>query len=771
MRNRTLSSQFLIPLILIGVGAIVTPAQSQTAKHPVFVPTVPANGIPRADSLDKYGTMLEHGDSASVAKANAAGHTGANPRPRTAEIIVLSRAAGDSIVLRWGASTPGGWSSANKTGFIISRGTVQQDGSVDKRTIITLTREPLRPWTMTEWAARANHADRWAAVAAGALHAKSFVPEIQKSTEVGTIKAAVDELFARYAYAMLAADNDPVAANGLALRFVDRTAERGNQYVYTVRPAKKDTTYTVNEGGTVASPGELLPVPPPPDLQAEALDRLVILRWSQGPLGSRYGGFYISRSDDGGTTYRRLNVNLFIPGGQSAQSEAIAYPDSAVVDYHHYRYRVQGVSPFGELSEPAEVEAMPHDITPPPPPIAQRPIDMGRHGIKLSWDIPSVPPDFRGFLVLRSAFWQTGYHAAQERPVSTTPLSDDDAIALAIQKHLLQPSVREYTDSLGVADEPYYIVAALDTSGNISRSFPVYSERIDTTPPSIPTGFAGTIDTTGVVTLHWHPGPEPTLLGYRVYWSNSPVDTFAVRVGRVIADTMFTDTVSVSTLTRKVFYRIAAVNRRYIPSKFSPILAITRPDLVPPASPIFTSVLVSDTAVVLGWAPSPSLDVRSHRILRRTTRDSLWTALRTFGRQDSLYVDKDVIPRTVYEYAVEAIDSSGLHSKPSPTVTARPYDTGIRPGVKDLHALYQEKENVITLTWAYAPIKKEKFWFVVYRDAGANGLTTYKAVDGSLRTFRDTPDTGKGTYRYAVKVATEVGGQAPLSEQVAVVVR
>ena len=768
MKTRISPRRLLAALLLLGTAATQIPMYGQTGKKTVIVPVVPSTGIPRPDSLSKYGALLDKGDSISLAKVAHAAHPGPSPAPRSAVIFVLSRAAGDSIVLRWGPSTAGGWSSANKTGYVVTRGTVRKDGSVDKNSIVQLTQQPLLPWTMPEWSSRADHADRWAAAAAGALHAKSFVPEIQKRTEVGQIKAAVDELLARYAYAMLAADNDPVAANGLALRYVDRSAVKGTQYVYTVRPARKDTAYAVAEGGTVASPGELLPNPPPPDLQAESLDRLVILRWSQGVPGARYGGFYISRSDDGGTTYRRLNAELFIPGGQTLNDETITYPDSSVVDYHQYRYRVQGVTPFGDLSDPAEADALPRDVTPPPAPRVQNPIDLGKHGVKLAWDIPSIPLDLRGFIVLRSALWQTGYHAVQERPLKSVPLADDSAIAIALRNHVLAPTTREYTDTISAADEPYYVVVSVDTAGNVARSLPVYSERIDTTPPSVPTGLTGSIDTLGIVTLHWHRGPEPNLLGYRVYWSNSPVDTFAVRVGWVIPDTSFTDTIEIHTLTKRVFYKITAVTRRYVPSKFSPILALVRPDVVPPASPLFTSVLVSDTAVTLQWTASTSADVSHHRILRRPLSDTLWKALKTLGRSDTSFVDREVVPRTTYEYAIEAIDSSGLHSKPSPTVVARPYDTGIRPPVQNLRATYLPKDDVITLTWAYRPVRKEKFWFVIYRESGGNGLTVYKSVDGTARTFKDSPDNGKGKYRYAVKVATEVGGQPPLSEQVTV---
>jgi uncharacterized protein len=763
-----LSSTRLHAFLLIGAIIAASPeAAGQTAKQTVRVPSVPATGIPNADSLKKYEALLDKGDSVSIDRVLKA-EPGMQLPPRTAQLYVLAKAKGDSIVLRWAPSTSGGWLSGNKTGYVVTRAALNKNGTVDKGSITTLTAAPLRPWTKEEWGQRADHSNRWAAVGSGALHAKAFVPEMQQRSETGQIKAASDELLARYSYAMLAADNDPVAANGLAVRYVDRSAVNGVRYIYSIRTATKDTSYKVLEGVTTASPGVFLPDPPPPGLEAEGQDRLVILRWLEGVPGARYSGFYITRSDDDGKTFVRLHQNLFIPGGQSADDDHIAFPDSAVVNYHRYIYRVQGVTPFGEPSEAAEAEATPRDLTPPPAPVAQRPVDLGRKGMQIAWDMPVMTADVHGFVVLRSAFWQTGYHAAQEPATMKLPESDEAVLARAVQRHLLNVSQRSFTDSLATPAEPYYIVAAVDTAGNLGRSLPVYSERIDTIPPSVPTGIRGTIDTLGVVRLHWHPGPEPNLLGYRVYWSNAADDIFAVRVAAPIADTTFTDTVEVNTLTRHVYYRVTAVNLRYIPSEFSPVITLTRPDIVPPAAPQFVSVAVTDSAVFLKWAPSPSSDVRSHQVLRRLSPDTVWGALKMFGRMDSTYNDRNIVARTTYEYVVEAIDSSGLHSPPSTPVVGRPYDTGVRPQVTDLRAAYEREKKTIGLTWTYSALKKEHFWFVIYRGTAGKGLVTLKALDGSARSFEDDMNIGKGTYRYAIKVRTDAGGEPPLSKTVEV---
>jgi len=62
---------------------------------------------------------------------------------------------------------------------------------------------------------------------------------------------------------------------------------------------------------------------------------------------------------------------------------------------------------------------------------------------------------------------------------------------------------------------------------------------------------------------------------------------------------------------------------------------------------------------------------------------------------DSTYTDRNIIARTTYEYVIEAIDSSGLHSPPSTPVIGRPYDSGVRPLVTDLRAAYKREKKTI----------------------------------------------------------------------------
>ena len=679
--------------------------------------------------------------------------------PRTARLQLVTRVSPDSVVLRWAPTAAGAWLVGNTNGYDLRRVTLDAAGKAVPGSVKWLTPQPLKPWSLEVWKQRAPRTDQYAAIAAQALHGKNFASQGNGISGGKQMRDAANELTDRYSFSMVAADNDAVAAEGLALRYADRDVKRGFTYVYRLMIARKDSTYRIDTAFTVASPAPFQPSPPVRDLGAESQERAIQLTWKNLPPGRAYSGFFISRSDDGGQHFTRLN-NVPFAFGRKGKGDAaeLYYTDTTAVNYRKYRYRVEGVTPFAELSEPAEVNAYASDRTPPPPPVIAKPMQLSPRAFKITWEMPKSAPDLAGFAVYRSGFALKGYHLIY-------PHATDLARARTL---LLPPSTRSFVDSPTVALEPYYIIGAVDTAGNMAQSLPAYGEIVDSTPPAIPTGLKGSIDTTGIVRLSWRLGPEPTIIGYRVLWSNDPSHEFSMRTNQAIPDTAFIDSITINTLSRNIYYRVVAVNARKIFSKPSAILTVRRPDVVPPESPVFTDVRVTDSTVSLVWSPSRSADVRSHRLSRRRSDEAQWKELASLDRSAGSYVDRAVIPRTTYEYQIEAIDSTGLHSRPSPTVTARPYDTGLRPEVENLTVKKDPRTKRITLSWKYSPWRKEKIWFVVYRAMGNGSLMELTSVDGAKRSYEDDRATAAGAYRYAVKVMGEGGVESPLSAAVSV---
>lgn len=672
--------------------------------------------------------------------------------PRSAHLALVARADRDSVVLRWGISTAGGWITGNKAGYLVERVTFKADGNPERRTPERLTAVPLTPWPLEEWKRRSPRDNTYAAIAAQTLYGKTFIPRAMDEKAMNALKNAADELSNRYSFAHFVADNDALTAEGLALRFVDRSVRSGGKYLYRVFPAAKDSTYSLDTAYVLVDAIAFEQAGAPPGLSATGLEGRIELEWKD-PEGLSYSGYYVSRSEDGGRTFKQLTKTPLVtvtPDGATEKAHP-RFLDTSVVNYLKYKYRVCGVTPFAERSKPATVESYGRDLTAPPPPLARIPKQLSKNSVLLEWEMQTPPGDLAGFVIARSANSLTGFAR-----ITGTPLP---------------PAARRFVDPQASEDEPYYLIGALDTAGNMSRSLPVYSILIDSLPPAVPKGLQGTIDTNGVVRLHWRLGPERSILGYRVLWSNDPAHEFSQATPEPVRDTTFVDTVNVNTLSRYVFYRIAAVSTRFAHSEMSPVLALRRPDRFPPEAPVFNNYLVSDSTVWLSWFGSTSNDVAYERLQRRTAGVADWKTIATLRGRQTDFTDRAVAKRTVYEYKIEAVDSSGLVSRAPSSLFARPFDSGARPGPQGLQGSYTMARKSVVLRWLFSATQSEKFWFVVYRAYGSGGLIKYSSVAQKERGFEDRGLVGPGKYRYAIRVITEKGGESVLSPGVEVEVK
>jgi fibronectin type 3 domain-containing protein len=675
-----------------------------------------------------------------VTSALAQGQDSINDKFDPKKISLLVQTDKDSVTLRWVPSDGASWQYANEYGYILERVSMDGDGKFDPKAFRSLTSKPLRPWTKDEWNVRVKSVQSskqnstWLTAAQNLLYYKTSRKSGQPD-DFNDIRDAADEF-----------------TNRLGLRFVDHDVSLGKQYVYRVYVANGangnqnlDTAYQVVDitAHTLS--------PAPADLEVEVGDGKLRLHWRESAVIS-YSGYYIDRSDDGGKNYRRLNgiphITIRPKGALQSSPPESQYTDTTTVNYRLYKYKVRGVTPFAELSNPAETQAMSRDLTPPAAPRSVRAEPVGAHRIRIKWEMKNATADLAGLMIFRSTLSTGGFQSLAQ----------------------LSKTMKEFTDTLAAKEVLYYyIITASDTAGNSSESLSASALIVDSLPPSPPLGLQGTIDTNGVVRLHWHQSPEYNMLGYRVLWANDPKHEFAQRTPTVWTDTTFIDTVSVKTLTPYIYYRVASVNKRRMHSAPSGIFALKRPDLIAPTQPVFTHVIVSDSAVELHWARSRSEDLATQTIERRKQNEGdPWRMLETVGRENESYVDVKVEQSVTYEYRLISVDSSGLRSLPCASVQGRPYDRGIRETVRNLRCSYDSVSKSALLHWDYTPSRKEDYWFVIYRATSKSGLAQYHAIKNEPTEFRDSDLPMKPPYQYAVRVVTKSGAESTLSNVVTV---
>ncbi|MEJ5262112.1 MAG: fibronectin type III domain-containing protein, partial [Ignavibacterium sp.] len=283
-------------------------------------------------------------------------------------------------------------------------------------------------------------------------------------------------------------------------------------------------------------------------------------------------------------------------------------------------------------------------------------------------------------------------------------------------------------------------------------------------------GLRGMIDSTGIVTLHWPLGKDPDITGYRVYFANAADHEFSNITPYPIQDTVFVDTLNLNTLTKEIYYQIAAVDRNFNHSERSEILKLIKPDIVPPTTPLISKYFVTDTAVVLNIIPSSSDDVAQHILYRKGEKQNDWIKIKQFLFVNELknqVVDNQVTGPNYYQYAVQAIDSAGNKSEFSPAVGVRVYKSTEDIQIDGLTAQYNQQSKSVSLKWNKP--KADVSYYVIYRKVNQNRYENFASVDADKNSFEDKEILSVGEYQYGIK-AIYKNGESKISLSAPVVI-
>ncbi|HEY5748085.1 MAG TPA: fibronectin type III domain-containing protein [Chryseolinea sp.] len=670
---------------------------------------------------------------------------------------LLGKFYGDSVVLRWAPADPLLWKAYNTAGYVIERMEIKE-----KMTTAPIREKlnavPIKPWTLEEWKAKARHTDTTAAIAVQLLYGKSNIPEQKagkgrKANDVN-LGDAINQKYDRenrFAMALLIADNSASAANGLGLRFVDKTMQKGKRYVYSIHALTDPAKIKSDSGAVVIKTTQRETAAAMPDIRYEERDRQVIFRWDRAFATLYFTSYNIERSDDGGKTFKRRNHRPYVqpesvngdPDGQ------IIYNDSLPKNYKPYFYRITGITPFGDLGMPSpNIPVMGRDKTAPSPPLSVAAQHLGKRKVKLTWQKTTRESDFAGFMVGRSESVNGPF-----APLTLKPLGKETV---------------SYIDTTAVPwGTNYYVVSAIDTARNTGISVPAYVIMTDTLAPAKPVGLLGKIDTTGIVHVKWTLGKERDLMGYLVYRANAKDHKFVPITKNFIADSTFTDSLSLKTLTEKIYYRIVAFDKNKNPSAYSDMLELKKPDKVAPVAPVFIKFVVSDTTVALSWVASNSADATTQTLYRREP-GGVWTEVARLKKDSTRFTDTKVKKLTWYEYTLIANDDDGNRSERSFPLKVRVYDSGMRQKIEGFLAKVNTDKKSVGLSWKY-PATGD-YYFLVYRSVNGSGLEMYQQVAGDKYAFADT-NVPKGTYEYAVKAIYRDGGQSLITKNMKVEIK
>lgn len=655
---------------------------------------------------------------------------------------IIARNYGDSIVVRWAPGNAVSWLLSQKNGFVLERKAFTKNQK-NVYTLVDSSSMHILPWTLNEWAGqyKSSH-DSLTAMAAQLLYGKTM--DFNNTKEGNSLNAIVDkynEQENRFAFALMLADFNPVIARGLGLRFADNKIKNNLYYLYAIYPAEAPTQMRVDTARVLVNAAQTEAKEKFSEVTAVAGDKAINLFWKAGVQPHSYSGYIIERSEDG-KNFVRLNRLPFVSfENEKGSMKPIRYSDSVERNYKNYYYRVSGINAFGDISEPSQViMAMAVDLTAPGAPVITEIKPAGEGKIHFTWSKDFHEPDFKGYVIGRS--------------------TNIDGPFEPIIKEFLPFETNEFTDEHPSLTAPnYYMVAAVDTSGNAGRSMPAYMNVEDHTPPSAPVGLSGRIDSSGIVTIHWNWGREEDLAGYKIFFANAPDHQFTPLTGDLLSDTLYTDSITLKTLTKKIYYRLIAYDRNMNASPYSSVLALSKPDIIPPVSAIFYSFNVMDSGVVLHWYPSVSTDVAWQKLFREKDSTGSWEQLAQLNADDSFYMDRSAEAGHIYRYAIQTIDSSGLSSERSFPLQVYKYNKGYEGGIQNFDVTAGENKEIL-LQWT-TPANKVRY-YVLYKEKDDAGFRMAGTIEGDAGSFKEK--VAGGNYRYAIKAVYANGKESALSE-------
>lgn len=691
-----------------------------------------------------------------------------------ANINVLVRTYGDSVVLRWAADDYVAWRYLNRVGVNISR--------VDEETRMTETvASGIKPATLEEFRSHYAESDSLAALVMGALYDENMGKNEETKDEPGSMGALYETSQSqqlRYGLGLLASEWRQDLATRMAVRFTDRTAKRGRSYTYFISPAVIDTTgKVIIRAGIKENVKNERFKPEPFDVKLTdsiSYPNGIHLSWED----RLYSSYEIERRMQGTGEWKRLNklpyvIMNIVPGADCIYGDNVDEPGT-------YEYRVMAHDPFGELTEPSPVHAVTiTDMRPPVPPrltlieIDRRNADDPSKEIfaTIHFRKDTMEADYVGSVPV---YYHERITEGKWRPLVDKPLAPTDTIVTVDVTNLQTGQVA---------------IAAYDTAHNVSYSIPQLLRVSDMKAPEAPKGLKAesrlepkdSLDLPlGLITLTWQPVENDDIDYYEVVFANDSTHTFMTRKSGIVAgsDTVFVDTVAVDVNQKYIYYKVRAIDYSTNIGEFSDMLQVVRPSAIPPTVAHIDSTYVSGNGIFMRWIAATDEQLAYHNVYRRLMSEKEWTLLRRCDadsvKANNYYIDLTDVPkvnsREEYVYAVESFNCSGISSGLSLQFITRFTGEVVFDAPITLYSGYEEDKHMTRLAWEVKQLPEGKDWyFCVWRQGpGDDRFQFLLSAEPDERDFTDYLLRPGQTAHYYVQIQMEDGRESKPSNIVTV---
>ena len=312
----------------------------------------------------------------------------------------------------------------------------------------------------------------------------------------------------------------------------------------------------------------------------------------------------------------------------------------------------------------------------------------------------------------------------------------------------------------------FYRVQVVSKLGTILTSFESLVMMYDVDPPAAPVDFTGVIDSSGIAHLSWVTSHEVDLAGYYLFKGYFEDMELAMITPDPLPGPVHTDTVDMVTGNEWVYYQLRSVDTRGNGSAFTPILALKKPDIYPPAAARINKIDSDSKAINLEWGTSPSPDAEQYNLYKRTPETD-WKLLLSFDKDhfQSTYSDSLVEQAETYSYSINVIDDDGLESGFSQVVSLRLKDYGVRNAIDAFSAIPSVDEKTIQLNWIYNASPRE---YYLYKAQGEEAMSLLKVISGDKSRYIDRALRRGETYRYVLRAVFPNGHTSPFTRELVV---
>lgn len=546
-----------------------------------------------------------------------------------------------------------------------------------------------------------------------------------------------------YDMMLLTADLYADVSKACGLYIKDTTIISGKEYMYKFEvKSQLNPTKPITESISVNT-GKLSFNPIISSLKGKIKGNKVQLKWNNKSFLQNYSGYNVERSFDS-VNFKKVNDApvIYMATQFEKQKDEITFDDTCNVQNQKVFYRLVGINHFGELGKPSNLVTL-----------------------KTYRELFSLP-EIDSLRVLNN---QKVYLSWKMKDKNDNAYVKEYVLLKSKKDSGPYQSIFKTTSLLNYIDEKpdasnYYKVAAISNGNDTMYSYSNLALIIDTIPPAAPVGLKATVDIKGNVRLTWDKNVESDLQGYKIFKANSKDEEFVQVLNKFILTNEYKDKLNLKTLTKHIYYRVVATDKRFNNSNFSEIVEVKRPDTIPPVAAIINDLKLLQNGIKVSWIPSSSEDAKFYVLYRQNAIiNKPEIKVKEWNSKDSLvsFLDTTLVLGEFYKYKIVLLDEDDNISVSN--IPSIKYETGFRKKITQFNYEVDRASKRINLNWLYPFGDIEKY--IIYRAKNEDTYTLIKTLNGSESSYIDTQLNIGNIYKYRIKAVYKSGVESILSDE------